>query len=72
VRAEGVRYYILDYREELGTQQVQANTVGNWATQAITLTRPRNVSGLKYVVTAVQIDAAGQRSEPVTTTVSAR
>jgi hypothetical protein len=72
VRAEGVRYYIFDYKEELGTQQVQANTVGNWATQAITLPRPRNVSGLKYVVTAVQIDAAGQRSEPVTATVNAR
>jgi hypothetical protein len=72
VRAEGVRYYIFDYKEELGTQQVQANTVGNWTTQAFTLPRPRNVSGLKYVVTAVQIDAAGQRSEPVITTVTAR
>jgi hypothetical protein len=72
VRAEGVRYFIFDYKEELGTQQVQANTVGNWATQAINLPRARNVSGLKYIVTAVQIDAAGQRSEPVIATANAR
>ena len=70
IRAEGVRYYIFEYKEELGTQQIQANNNGSWATQAIALPRPRNVSGLKYVITAVQIDNAGRRSEPVTVTVN--
>jgi hypothetical protein len=72
LRAEGVRYYVFEYREELGAQQIQASTRGTWTTQPITLPRPKNVSGLKYVITAVQIDNAGRRSQPVSVTVNAR
>lgn len=72
VRAEGVRYYIFEYKQELGTQQVQAGPNGTWATAPITLPRPKNVSGLKYVITVVQVDEANRRSEPVTLSVDAR
>lgn len=73
VRAEGVRYLFFDYRQEIGgTHQVQANNRGNWTSDPVDLPQPRNVSGLRYVITAVQIDAAGRRSEPVTVTVNAR
>lgn len=72
VRAEGTRYLVLEYSEELGAQQVQANANGTWTTQAINLPRPRNVTGLRYIITATEIDAANRRSEPVTLTVNAR
>ena len=73
VRAEGVRYLFFDYRQEIGgTRQVQTNNRGNWTSDPVDLPQPRNVSSLRYVITAVQIDAAGRRSEPVTVTVNAR
>ena len=73
VRAEGVRYLFFDYRQEIGgTRQIQANNRGNWTSDPIDLPQPRNVSSLRYVITAVQIDVAGRRSEPVTVTVNAR
>lgn len=72
VRAEGTRYLVLEYSEEMGAQQVQVNANGNWATPPLNLLRPRNVSGLRYIITATEIDAANRRSEPVTLTVTAR
>lgn len=70
VRAEGVRYFIFEYKNELGTQQVQANGRGEWSTAPIDLPKPNNISNLHYVITAVQIDAAGRRSDPITITVN--
>ncbi len=70
VRATGVRYLFLEYQQDLGTQQLQADANGNWQTQPITLPKPRNVTGLKYTVTATQTDAANRRSEPVEITLT--
>lgn len=72
VVAQGVRYYILEYSNDLGTQQVQADASGNWSTGSIELPRPNNVSNLRYAITAIQTDDANRRSDPVTVTVTPR
>lgn len=72
LRAEGTRYLVLEYSEEMGAQQVQVGANGTWTTPPINLLRPRNVSGLRYIITATEIDASNHRSEPVTLTVTAR
>jgi len=72
VVAQGVRYYILEYSNDLGTRQVQADANGNWSTGSIELPRPNNVSNLRYVITAVQTDDANRRSDPATVTVTPR
>jgi len=68
VRVEGTQFVIFKYVDELGTQQIQADRNGNWATQPIELPRPR-VANLRYVITVVQTDAANRQSEPVSVTV---
>lgn len=72
VVAQGTRYLIFEYSNDLGTQQVQANSRGAWTTNAINLPAPANVSNLKYMVTATQTDGSNRRSEPVTITVTPR
>jgi len=72
VVAQGTRYLIFQYSNDLGTQQVQADSRGAWTTNAINLPAPANVSNLKYVVTATQTDGSNRRSEPVTITVTPR
>jgi hypothetical protein len=72
VTAQGVRYFVFEYKTELATQQVQADLRGEWATPPINLPRPNNVSNITYSITAAQTDAAGRRSEPVTVTVAPR
>lgn len=69
LRAEGTQFFILEYKEELGTTQVRADDNGNWQTKAIELPARRNVSDLRYIITATQTDAANQQGEPVSVTV---
>jgi hypothetical protein len=72
VVAQGTRYLILPYSNNLGTQQVQANSSGSWTTGSINLPRPSNVSELRYTITAIQSDGANRSSDPVTVTVTPR
>jgi hypothetical protein len=72
VTAQGVRYFIFEYKNELGTQQIQADARGEWATAPLNLPKPTNVSSLTYVITATQTDAGGRRSDPVTVNVLPR
>jgi hypothetical protein len=69
LRAEGTQFFILEYKEELGTQQVRADANGNWQTKPIDLPARRNVADLRYVVTTTQTDAANRQSDPVTITI---
>ena len=68
IRAEGTQYYVFEYKEEIGTAQVRVRNNGVWETQALNLPAPRNVTGLRYVITVTQTDGAGRVSEPVTVT----
>lgn len=77
VRADGTkvtRLLILEnrrpYTQELGTQQVQADANGNWATRAIELPAIKDVEDLKFVITATQTDSLNRRSDPITLTVT--
>ena len=72
ILAQGTRYLIFEYSNDIGTQQVQADRRGNWTTNAINLPTPANVSNLKYVITATQTNGSNRRSEPVTVTVTPR
>lgn len=72
LRAEGVQYFVFEYKEDMPAIQVRADANGNWQTQPIQLPKPRNVSGLSYVITATQRDAADRVSEPATITVRPR
>ncbi len=69
LRAEGTQFFILEYKQEIGVQQVRADTNGNWTT-TFDLPALRNISGLKFVVTATQTDAADQTSDPVSVSVT--
>ena len=57
------------YKEEVGTAQVRVRNNGTWETQSINLPAPRNVTGLRYVITATQTDNANRTSEATTVTV---
>ncbi len=72
VAAQGSRYLIFNYSNDLGTQQVQADGNGNWSTSAYNLPSPSGVSNLKYVITATQTDSSNRQSQPVTVTVTPR
>ena len=72
VTAQGTRYLVFEYSNDLGTQQVQADASGNWSTDSIALPRPNNVSNLRFTISATQTDSAGNRSEPVTVAVTPR
>lgn len=72
VTAQGTRYLVFEYSNDLGTQQVQTDNSGNWSTASIALPRPNNVSNLRFTVSATQTDSAGNRSEPVTVAVTPR
>lgn len=69
LRAEGTQFFILEYKQELGVQQVRADANGNW-TVSLELPALRNVSGLKFTISATQTDAAEKTSEPVEVTVT--
>lgn len=69
LRAEGTQFFILEYRQDLGTKQVRADANGNW-TASIDLPTLRNVSGLRYIISATQADATGRTGEPVVVTVT--
>lgn len=69
LRAEGTQFFILEYKQELGVKQVRADANGNWTT-SLELPALRNVSGLKFTISATQTDAAGKTSEPVEVTVT--
>lgn len=68
IRAEGTQYYVFEYKEEIGTAQVKVRNNGIWETQPLNLPAPRNVTGLRYVITATQTDGADRTSEPATIT----
>lgn len=69
LRADGTQFFILEYKQELGVQQVRADANGNWTTN-LELPALRNVSGLKFTISATQTDAAGKSSEPISVTVT--
>lgn len=69
LRGEGTQFFILEYKQEIGVQQVRADANGNWTT-TFELPALRNISGLKFVLTATQSDAAGETGEPVSVTVA--
>ena len=77
IRAEGTqvtRLLIFEsrrpYTQELGTQQVQADVNGNWATRAIELPAAKDVEDLKYTISVTQTDTLNRKSPPVTVTVT--
>lgn len=72
VVATGTQLFILEYREDLGTKQVNVDANGNWRTAEIPLPKPKNVSGLSYVISVTQTNAANVTSEPVELTVRGR
>lgn len=67
--AQGTQFFILEYKQDLGTQQTRADERGNW-TLKLDLPALRQVSGLKFVISATQTDAAGKASAPVSVTVA--
>jgi hypothetical protein len=70
IRAQGTQYYVLPYNQEVTTPTaIRVRNNGTWETAAITLPSPRNISGLRFVISAVQIDSAGRESEEATITV---
>lgn len=69
VRAQGTQYYVLPYNQEITTPTVRVRNNGTWETAAITLPNPRGISGLRFVISAIQIDGAGRESEEATITV---
>ena len=70
--ATGTQLFILEYNEDLGTQQVRVDANGNWQTAPIQLPQRKNVSNLSYVIAATQTDGANATSDPVTLTVKGR
>ena len=72
VVATGTQLFILEYNEDLGTQQVRVDAAGNWQTAPIPLPQRRNVSGLRFNISATQTDGANATGQPVTLSVKAR
>lgn len=70
VTATGTQFFVLQYNNDLGTVQVLANAQGNWQTQPLPFTKPRNVQGLSLSISATQTDAANRTSDPVEITVT--
>ena len=70
--ATGTQLFILEYNEDLGTQQVRVDQNGNWQTNPIQLQQRKNVSNLRYVISATQTDGANATSDPITLTVKGR
>ena len=70
--ATGTQLFILEYNEDLGTQQVRVDNNGNWQTQPLQLPTRKNVSGLRYVISVTQTDGANATGDPVTLTVKGR
>jgi hypothetical protein len=69
IRAQGVQYYVLPYNVEVTAPTVRVRNNGVWETAPITLPSPRNVSGLRFVISATQTDDADRTSEATTVTV---
>jgi hypothetical protein len=72
IQAVGTQYYILPYQQNLGTFNLQVNNNGKWRTDPIDLPHPKNVTGLKYIITVIQADSDGRTSPTATITVQAR
>lgn len=72
IRAQGVQYYVLPYNVEVTAPTVRVRNNGVWETAPITLPSPRNVSGLRFVITAAQTDGADRTSEATSVTVKPR
>ena len=70
--ATGTQLFILEYREDLGTKQANVDAGGNWRTEAIPLPKPKNVSGLSYVISVSQTNGANVTSEPIELAVRVR
>ena len=70
--ATGTQLFILEYNEDLGTQQVRVDANGNWQTQPIALPARKNVSNLRYAISATQTDGANATGDPITLTVKGR
>ncbi|MDF2439718.1 MAG: hypothetical protein JWN98_702 [Abditibacteriota bacterium] len=58
------------HQQVVDTQQVQADDRGNWVTRPITLSRPRNVTELRFEISAVQTDLGNRRSQPQVVTIT--
>lgn len=69
VRAEGTQFYVLPYIVELTAPTVRVRGNGRWETAAIKLPSPRNVSGLRFIISAIETDNADRSSEASTITV---
>ncbi len=70
ISAAGTRFFVLQYADDLGTFQARVDAQGNWQTQPIPFTKPRNVQGLTLTISATQTDAANRTSDPVEITVT--
>ena len=70
--ATGTQLFILEYNEDLGTQQVRVDNNGNWQTAPIPLPQRKNISNLRYVISATQTDGANATGDPITLTVRGR
>lgn len=69
VRAQGTQYYVLPYNQEVTTPTIRVRNNGTWETAPITLPNPRNISGLRFIISVTQTDNAGRESEETTVTV---
>ncbi len=65
VSATGTQFFVLQYNNDLGTFQARADAQGNWQTQPIPFSKPKNVQGLTLAISATQTDAANRTSDPV-------
>ena len=70
--ATGTQLFILEYNEDLGTQQVRVDANGNWQTAPIALAARKNVSGLRYNISVTQTDGANATGDPIALSVRAR
>jgi hypothetical protein len=69
IRAQGTLYYVLAYNDEVTTPTVRVRNNGVWETAPITLPAPRNVTNLRFIISATQIDSADRASEATSVTV---
>jgi hypothetical protein len=69
IHAQGVRYFVLPYDDEVTAPTVRVRNNGVWETAPITLPAPRNVSNLRFIISATQTDGADRTSEATSVTV---
>jgi tetratricopeptide (TPR) repeat protein len=71
IRITGTQYFVLEFKQELPLQQVRMDKNGVWETPPIELPKPKNVSNLRYVITAAHHGAAKEAGESVAVDVNA-